>query len=301
MLIIDQSSVKISWKAPGASAGVHVGSNFALLHCTKGANLTAGDQSPAGDVVDDKAVFMDAQVFLKSTDKETALGDMQFGLAQVSFIHNYEFIYAGRLESEGSTVINLRTGYTQNPSLDEEPRFGRTVDEEIFRTTKPPLTVTPVTGANPGLKVDVTFKDHPNNAIPLTFENRVAKAPNFLASAKRTEEFITYFLARIKGVEPVTILARIGWSINWHAEFNWTSATDKPTKIMKASSLFPGEPRIGAPDPVDPMAALALSRQGASTNAQDTVAHDAAWNQRRSPICEQKKERPSGFRADFFK
>jgi hypothetical protein len=301
MLIIDQSSVKIGWKAPGASAGVHVGSKFVLLHCTKGVNLIAGEQFPAEDVVADKAVFIDAHVFLKSPDNQRDLGDMEFGLAQVSFIHNYEFIYAGRLESEGSTVINLRTGFTQNPSLDEEPRFGRTVDEEIFRSTFPPLKVTPVTGANPGLNVDVTFKDHPNNAIPLTFENRVSAAPNFLASVKRTEEFITYFLARKKNVEPVTILARIGWTVNWHAEFNWTSATDKPTSIIRAGELFPGEPRIGAPDPGDPIAAIALARRGASTNAQDTAAQDAAWNQRRSPICEQKRERPRGLRANLFK
>lgn len=301
MLIIDQSSVKIGWKAPGASAGVHVGSKFVLLHCVKGANLTAGDQIPAQDVVIDKPVLIDAHVFLKSPDNQRDLGDMQFGLAQVSFIHNYEFIYAGRLESERSTVINLRTGFTQNPSLDEEPRFGRTVDEEIFRATFPPLKVTPVTGANPGLNIDVTFRDHPNNAIPLTFENRVSGAPNFLASVKRTEEFITYFLTRIKNVEPVTILARIGWTVNWHAEFNWTSASDKPTLDIRAAALFPGEPRIGAPDPGDPMAAIALSRKGDSTNAQDTAAQDAAWKQRRMPICDQTRERPPGFRANFFK
>ena len=70
---------------------------------------------------------------------------------------------------------------------------------------------------------------------------------------------------------------------------------------IRAGALFPGEPRIGAPDPGDPMAAIALSRRGATTNAQDIAAQDAAWNQRRSPICEQKRERPPGFRANFFK
>ena len=43
------STAKIAWTTSGATAACHIGSQFALLHCTKGANLTAGDRSPAGN------------------------------------------------------------------------------------------------------------------------------------------------------------------------------------------------------------------------------------------------------------
>lgn len=298
MLIIDQQSVKISLVKDGANAGVHVGTEHALLHCTKNANLAAGDSTPPDDVNNGPAINIEGRVFLRSTENERDIGDLEFGIVQVSFLHAYEFIYVGRLVSEGSTVINLRLGYGKNPSLDEETARGRTIDQEIFRATA--MTVTPVKIGKTGFDILVKFTDHPNNAIPLRFENRATRAPNFLASAARNEEFITYFVARARNVEPITILARIGWTVNWKAEFNWSAATMKPTKDVKASFLFAGEPRIGQPDAADPMAAVALLRQLPTTNAQDSSAQDAAWTQRRQPICEQNKDRPSNFRSNFF-
>lgn len=298
MLIIDQSSIKMTFSAPSAAAGVHVGTEHALLHCTKNANLIAGDTTPPDSVNNGDAIIIEGRVFLKSTANESDVGSLEFGIAQVSFVHSYEFLYVGRLESEGSTLINIRSGYNQNPSLDEEARLGRTIDQEIFRATA--RKVTRVGGANPGLDVTVKFGDHPNNAIPLQFQNRNTGAPNFLAGVSRNEEFVTYFLARALNVEPFTILARIGWSINWNAEFNWSASTLKPQKDVKISLLFPGTALIGAPDAADPFAAVVLSRKLPTTNDQDTAAQDAAWNRRLQPICVQKKERPQNFRANFF-
>ncbi len=298
MLIIDQQSVKISLVKDGANAGVHVGTDHALLHCTKNANLAAGDVTPPDEVNNGPAINIEGRVFIRSTENERDLGNLEFGLVQVSFLHGYEFIYAGRLESEGSTVINLRLGYSKNPSLDEETARGRTIDQEIFRSTA--MTVTPVRTGKTGFDVLVKFSDHPNNAIPLRFENRVTSAPNFLASAARNEEFITYFVARVRNVEPISILARIGWTVNWKSEFNWSAATMKPIKDIRASFLFAGDPRIGPPDASDPMAAVALARQVPTTNAQDSNAQDAAWTQRRQPICEQNRARPINFRSNFF-
>jgi hypothetical protein len=48
------------------------------------------------------------------------------------------------------------------------------------------------------------------------------------------------------------------------------------------------------------MSTLALSRNGPTTNAMDASATDAAWNQRRDPICKQSKDRPPGFPSNFF-
>ena len=49
-ITLDASTAKIAWTTSGAAAACHTGSQFALLHCTKGANLAAGDRSPAGKV-----------------------------------------------------------------------------------------------------------------------------------------------------------------------------------------------------------------------------------------------------------
>ena len=295
MLIIDKDSATIAWNGEGALASSHVGLKHALLHLTKNANLGAGDGNVPDSAAKGDAITINASIFVKATDKETGIGSLEFGIVQVSFLHSYEFLYVGRLASEGSTVINLRSGYTKNPALDVQPNLGRTIDEQIFRAKA--RTVTPAVG---GFKVAVKFGDHPNNTIPLSFENRVSSAPNFLARVQRNEAFIAYFVARSGTAEPHTIFARIGWAVNWDVEYNWSTATMTATKNVKISQVFPGEPRIGPPDEGDPMAAVALSRQTPTTNDQDQIAHDAAWNDRRSPVLEQKKERPTGFRSNFF-
>ena len=52
---------------------------FALLHCTKGANLTAGDRSPAGKVKLFDAVKLEGSVFLQATANEFDIGNRQIG------------------------------------------------------------------------------------------------------------------------------------------------------------------------------------------------------------------------------
>ena len=299
MLIIDNTSVKISFESTGAVPAVHSGKEFALLHCTKNANLQAGEAVPAAEVASGNAFNVKASVFLTATENESDIGNLEFGIAQVSFAHAYEFLYVGRLESDGSTAINMRTGFSKNPSLDARLNKGQTIDEKIF--TPDALTVNKVSGPKQGLLVTVIVGDHPNNAIPLIFENRNAKSSNFLANASRVEEFIAYFLFRSKGAPAVTILGRIGWSISWNSEFNWSAQSARPQKNVKAALLMVGQAKLGAPEEGDAFAAVALSRATPTTPDQDIAAADAAWIRRLDPICVQKKDRPPNFRANFFK
>ena len=61
---LDASTARIAWTTSGAAAASHTGVQFALLHCTKGANLGAGDRSPAGKVKLFDAVELEGRVFL---------------------------------------------------------------------------------------------------------------------------------------------------------------------------------------------------------------------------------------------
>jgi len=296
-LKLDLGTAKIAWKTSGAAAGVDVRREHVLLHCTKNASLQAGDTARPGKVNSGHAVEIEGTAFLEATANEFDIGGFEFGMVQISQLNAYQFLFVGRMASEGSTIIDLRLGYTRNPSLDVEPATGETIDQHIFSTNN--LTVGRVVQGRKGFNVKVSFGDHPFNAIPLRFENRKAGAPNFIARATRNEAFVTYFVARERTGAPITILARLGWTVNWDAEFNWSAAAMQPTKLIKTSLLFPGEARNGTP-PADAMSMLALTRSGPTTNSMDADATSAAWKDRREPICMQSRERPPGFRSNFF-
>lgn len=297
-LIIDRSSAKIAWKTAGATAGVTAGAESVLLHCTKNVNIGAADH-PGLKAPQGSAVEIEAQLFLEATDNEFHTGSLQFGMVQISRLFAYEVLYVGRVPSEGSTAVDLRQAFTRNPSLDVEPRPGETLDGHIFSEDN--LIVSrsglPRPDGKKGLNVKITFSDNPWSLFPLKFENRVAGAPNFIAKAARNEAFVTYFVARAPGVPTNTILARLGWTVNWHAEFRWTGG--RPVVSASTCLLFPGEPRTGAPDSLDDMARLAVTPVSPTTNQMDNDANDA-WTQRRQPLCMQVRERPPGFRSDFF-
>jgi hypothetical protein len=297
-LIVKAETATMAWKTRGAAAAVHVGQRYALMHCTSGVNLGAGDTDPAGEIVASEPVEIVASVFVEATDKETDLGKRQFGLVQVTGLHSYEFLYVGRLESEGSTVINMKSGFPPDGSLDSK-KGALTIDQRIFG--KHNVDIIPSKSGPKGFTVQVSTTDHPNNAVPLQFENRVAKVQNFLARLQRNQHFVVYLVTRETESSPITILGRLGWAVQWDAEFNWVTKTTRPLKpVIRASNLFPGRFLIGAPGASDPWATIALNRTEPTTNALDIAAASAAWDLRKSPICEQSKTRPDGFRANFF-
>ena len=129
---LDASTAKIAWTTSGAAAACHTGSQFALLHCTKGANLGAGDRSPAGKVKLFDAVELEGSVFLDATANEFDIGDREIGMVQTTELMFYEFVYAGRRDTEGSCKLDLKAGFTNNPSLDVQSGPGQTIDDKIF-------------------------------------------------------------------------------------------------------------------------------------------------------------------------
>ena len=131
-IFVDASSANIKWVSNGAAAACHTGRQFAILHCSVGANLGAGDSMPAGKVRNADAMQMEASVFVEATANEFDMADQEFGIVQVTELIRYEFLYAGRLASEGSCRMNLMAGFTANPSLDVQRALGSSVDDRIF-------------------------------------------------------------------------------------------------------------------------------------------------------------------------
>src|SRR5262249_25304113 len=227
-LQLDASTATMSFDMTGSKSTIRVGTQFALLHGTRNVNLTAADDAAGVKPTKGPSVTTTGKVFLAADPSDFTIGDWEFGMIQVSNLQVYEFVYAGRLAGEGSVTINLKSGFTKNPSLDEEVppnSTSSTIDATIFDQTF--LTATRVTTTRVGFEIEYKLDDHPNTLVPLRFENRKTTAPNFIFSARRDEGFIAYFVARENSKAPIQFLARIGWHAIWHGTFKWSAATMK--------------------------------------------------------------------------
>lgn len=297
-LIVDDSTANMSFSAPGAKAAVHLGTKFAVVHCSAGANLSAGNSTPPGKVKNTDAIQMKATVFVEATANEFDLGDREFGMVQVTELYDYQFLYAGRLASDGSALLNVGAGFTKNPSLDVQPTGGESVDEHIFSFMN--LDVRRVTSPRTGFEVTVMFGDHPNNVVPLRYDNQTSHSTNFLARIRRAQHFVVYFLTRGSASETPRILGRLGWAVTWDCDVNWTTATMRPTLTMTRSDLFPGSFKLGPPPAGDNWAQIAVNRSGPATNEQDGTAVARIYSTHAAPVCNESLSPPDGFRSNFF-
>lgn len=298
-IIVDDSSVTMQFLPGAAKAAIHPGLQFAVVHCTAGANTGAGNTVPAGKVKTNDAIQMKGKVFVEATANEFDFGDHEFGMVQVTELHDYQFQYVGRLDSDGSVLLNLRAGFTKSPSLDVEPVGGETVDEHIFSFSN--LETKRVTTPRTGFEITVTFGDHPNNVVPWRFDNTTTHSPNFLARIRRAQHFVVYFVTRASASATPRILGRLGWAVTWDCDVNWTTATMRPRLTMNRAELFPGTFKLGPPPAADDWAQIAVSRTGPSTNAQDTTVVNAIYANHQPPACRESATRPDGFRSDFFR
>ena len=295
---LDASTAKIAWTTSGATAACHTGTQFALLHCTKGANLGAGDRTPAGKVKLFDAVELEGSVFLDATANEFDIGDRQIGMVQTTELMFYEFVYAGRRDTEGSCKLDLKAGFTNNPSLDVQSGPGQTIDDKIFDFTT--MVTNRVTTPKTGFNVTVRFGDHPNNVIPYRFQNGLTGARNFLALAARAQKFNVYLVTRANATAPVQILGRFNWAADWIVEFAWSVRTGKPTATTRRVDILEGVFVKGAPNPADASSNIVVARSRPTANKQDGDAVNAIYNRRRAPLLTESRHWPPGFRADFF-
>jgi hypothetical protein len=296
-IIVDDASVNMTWHASGAKAAVHAGTQFAIVHCSAGANLSAGNTTPAGKIKTNDAIQIKGTVFVEATANEFDFGDHEFGMVQVTELYDYQFLYVGRLESDGSTLLNVGSGFTKNPSLDVQPE-GESVDEHIFSFNN--LETKRVTQPRTGFELTVTFGDHPNNAVPWRFDNTLTHSTNFLARIRRAQHFVVYFVTRASSTATPRILGRLGWAVTWDFDVNWTTATMRPKLTTTRAELFPGTFKLGPPPAADNWAQIAVNRTGPATNAQDSTSVNNIYATHMAPGCVQSASRPDGFRSNFF-
>lgn len=296
-LIIDDNSVSMTFSSTGAKASVGVAREFAVVHCTAGANVAAGNSAPPGRVATRNAIGITAKLFVEATANEKFAIGLDLGMAQVTELYTYDYLYGGRLESEGSVLLDLKAGFSRNPSLDVQPDPGQTVDEHIFdlQFVKEQRVTTP----RPGFNMTVQFGDHPNNTVPWKFDNTLTSAPNHLARIRRLQHFVVYLLAREGAGSTPRILGRLGWAVSWICNVTWTAGT--PKLQVTRSDLFPGTFMKGPPASGDAWAQLAVNQTGPSTNDQDETAVARIYDQRRSPTCQQSATRPADLPADFYR
>lgn len=242
---------------------------------------------------------MEASVFVEATNNEFDLGDREFGIVQLTELIRYEFLYAGRLESDGSCMMDMLKGFTANPSLDVQRGQGGSIDERIFDMSM--QTFDRVRTPRPGFNVKLRFGDHPHNTIPYRFQNSVTRARNFLARAWRVQTFSVYFVTRANTSAPLAILGSLGWVARWKVDFTWSGAATTP--IANPIDLYLAPSVVGfkrGPAPGDSWSAIALNRTLPTTNKLDDDTSKAIFDQRRAPMLEQSRSRPADLRGDFF-
>jgi hypothetical protein len=237
-------------------------------------------------------------VFLDATANEFDIGDRQIGMVQTTELMFYEFVYAGRRDTEGSCNLDLKAGFTANPSLDVQPTAGQSVDDTIFDAAT--LLIDRVTTPKTGFNVTVRFGDHPNNTIPYRFQNSLTGARNFLALAARAQKFNVYLVTRANPTSPIEILGRFNWAADWIVEFAWSVRTGRPTATTRRVDILEGVFVRGAPNPPDASSRIVVARSLPTANRQDTDAVNAIFNRRRAPLLRQSRNWPPGFRANFF-
>jgi hypothetical protein len=297
-MAIEIDSATIVWTTSGAVAACKTGSLFALLHCTKGANLGAGDRSPAGKVKLFDAVELEGRLFLEATANEFEIGERQIGMVQTTELLFYEFVYAGRRDTEGSCNLNLKAGFAVNPSLDVQSGTGQSIDDKIFDEAT--LLIERVTTPKTGFNVTVRFGDHPNNVIPYRFQNGLTGARNYLALAARAQKFNVYLVTRENATSPIEILGRFNWAANWIVEFAWSVRTGKPTATTRRADILDGAFVMGTLLAGDPSNNIVFARSRPTANKQDEDAVNAIYNRRRAPLLTESRHWPAGFRTDFF-
>ncbi|MCE9532999.1 MAG: hypothetical protein K8T89_18025, partial [Planctomycetes bacterium] len=287
---LDPTTATMSVDKAGSKSAIHVGRELVLLHGTRNAVLSSADTSAGGKQTNGPSIVMTGKVFMDAAATDFDLGDFQFGMIQVSTVVVYEFVYAGRMSNEGSVKINLKAGFTKNPSLDAETTGGGTIDETIFDSAN--QTFKRVTTPRPGFEVTYKSDDHPSTLVPQKVQNSLTNAPNFISSARRDEGLIAYFVARQSETSPVIFLSRLGWHGIWHGTFKWSVATNRPTVTLVDSQMQLGSALLGSPPATDAEFLVAKARVGPITNDLDKSASDDAFVNRRSPVFVASRDRP---------
>jgi Domain of unknown function (DUF4157) len=276
---LDTSSLKLEITKPGAVAAVHVGAKAALLHCTLGVNKGVADApAPGRKVTLGNAILYKAALTAEG-DFTELVTDFTFKFLQFSDVIVQEYLYAGRLNHEGSLRVNLKLGYTAIPCLDADENGA---DMPFIATN---VSIKPRPGAAGVFDIVCEGGDNPHDMPMLSQINNRTKAPNFLFSARRDEGMIVVLQVTDKA-GAVTRLAHNSWHVIWHSEFDWKSPAEKPVAQAKDARIDVGQSVLGAPTD-SRLAGLLANPRGPTANEQDAQANIEAFTNFKDPVIKQ--------------
>jgi hypothetical protein len=297
---VDTAAATMSIASAGFKPDVHIGTQMILLHCTKGANLAVADTGAHGKMSFGDAITFTGNVSLLAdaasrADEVAARTDWTFGFVQFCNVLVTELIYGGRLPTDGAIRVDLKRGYTTNPSLDWGGGSSATSPINLASQSF-------VKTGNARAPFKVTVKDGDNIALnaDLILDNRTNGSPNYLFSARRDLGFVTALVARDPGGK-LQFLCFREWHVIWHAELRWTSGTPPTaTRIIRHLAADIDQTTTMGPPTRDAWQPLVANPAPPTANDLLDEAVKDALDRRRQPIIVQTRERLPEIPSDFF-
>ena len=191
----------------------------------------------------------------------------------------YEFVYAGRRDTEGS--CNSTSGPVHRQSLARRAAERRTVDRRHDlrccdaahqRVTTPKI----------GFNVTVRFGDHPHNTIPYRFQTQPHQRAQFFSPlAARAQKFNAISSRRANRPRPSRSSAASTWRRTGR-RIRLVGAQRQADRHHAARRHSRGRLRQGAPNPPDASSRIVVARSLPTANNR-TRTRKRDLNRRRAP------------------
>lgn len=245
MITVDANSVELSVDREGSQPNVELvrkidGSLWAFLHLTRRRYEVLNGKT-GKDVA---AIVITGSVDVQR-DARDSLNSWKFRFIQVARTKAYQWVFAGRQETEGSSMIN----FAVPPNVPGELAYSFLLDSEqpnipFTSAYEPTVSESPRGQSRVTVNVTTETTDHPSSLIPIRLKNRVTNADNFLVRAIRDIDVVTAFVA-VNETGSIQVLAHVAWRANWMAFIDWQGDVGAP--FIKGSKLTVDSPQKGPP------------------------------------------------------
>lgn len=158
-----------------------------------------------------------------------------FGIKQICTLQEYQGLYAGLKETDGSISIETR-GFAGTRMLDISPSVLRILFDARDCATgavataphAPFFSDTPVS-VRPGASIELEVTDHPGGNFRMELQNGATDRPNFLDRVTMSEDFVTALVAvKLDGAsrpEAHIPLEGIRWQVKSSCRVEWNGNT----------------------------------------------------------------------------
>lgn len=255
MITVDADSVQLIVDVDGSRPGAQLirtnnGGLLAFLHLTRNKDAVLRGRTSR----DAAAIVITATVDVHR-DLHDRLDGWKFRFIQVARTKVYQWVYAGRLKTEGSSMMNLAVP----PNMPKDLAYHFLLDSEqpsmpFTSTDEPSLSEGARGRSREKVNVRAETIDHPFSLIPIRLPNSTTNADNLLVRAIRDIDLVTAFVAvNERGI--IQVLAHVAWRANWRAFIDWRR--DIGTPFVTNSKLTVDDWLKGAP--AEPEAAALIA------------------------------------------